>query len=193
MRHGIDDIIDADLCSKDRVFGWVAGRVEELPRVSKVGVEREGHHDAAFVVVDSLPVSDVAILFVACVQVFGAGDLEAIIEIENGMEDCVVVWNVDEVAFWEDHLHGLFEVGLFLGAVAVVGHEEASTEKVVAELSGLGLGESPLADLHGLDPGPVVEFIAVVDVDGLLDRAGVDAAYAAAGVGHGAVSAWGGL
>ena len=31
MRHGIDDIIDADLCSKDRVFGWIAGCVEELP------------------------------------------------------------------------------------------------------------------------------------------------------------------
>ena len=67
------------------------------------------------------------------------------------------------------------------GAVEVIGHEEASAKEVVAEFVSLFFGEAPLADLNGVEPGPVVYFVAVVEVDGLLDGAGVDAGEAADG------------
>src|SRR5260370_1129284 len=63
------------------------------------------------------------------------------------------------------------------------------SEELVAKFFALGLGEAPLAYLNGVEPGPVVDFVAVVEVDGLLDGAGVDASEAADGCGEGAVGA----
>src|SRR5205807_4835961 len=62
-----------------------------------------------------------------------------------------------------------------------------AAEEIVGEFFALGFGESPLAYLDGVEPGPVVDFVAVVEVDGLLDGAGVDAGKAADGGGESAV------
>ena len=59
-----------------------------------------------------------------------------------------------------------------IGAVEIVGHEEAAAQQVFAQLLGLRVGEAPFADLDGVEPGPVV-VVAVVEVDGLLDGAHV--------------------
>ncbi len=118
---------------------------------------------------------------------FGAGDLVALVEIEDGVEDGVGVGDVDDGALGEDLFHGGFEVGLLFVAVEVVGHEEAAAEEVVAEFCAFGVGETPLADLDGVEPGPVVDLVAVVEGDGLLDRTGGDAGEAADGGGEHAV------
>ena len=187
MGHGVDDVVDAYADAEIGEAEGVAGIVEPLPGVAEVGVLGDGDHDVALVVVDASPAGDAAIFFVAGAEVFGAGDLVAVVEIEDGVEDGVVVGDVDDGAVGEDHLHGLFEVGLLFGAVEVVGHEEASAEEVVAEFFALGFGEAPLAYLNGVEPGPVVDFVAVVEVDRLLDGAGVDAGEAADGGGERAV------
>ena len=187
MSHGVDDVVDSDANAKLGEFQGVGGFVGPLPGVADVGVEGDGDHDAAFVVVDALPMGDAAVFFVTGAEVFGAGDLEAVVQIEDGVEDGVVVGDVDDGAIGEDHPHGLFELGLLFVSVEVVGHEEAAAQEVVAEFFCLGFGEAPLADLNGVEPGPVVDLVAVVEVDGLFDGSGVDAGEAADGFGEGAV------
>jgi hypothetical protein len=48
--------------------------------------------------------------------------------------------------------------------VKIVGHEEAATQQIIAQLLCLGLGQAPLPYLDGVEPGPVVDFIAIVQV-----------------------------
>src|SRR5580658_2005942 len=49
------------------------------------------------------------------------------------------------------------------------------------------LGDSPLADLHGVKPGPIVDFVAIVEIYVLFDRARVNAREAADGGGKKAI------
>ncbi len=130
--HRVDDIVDAYADAEVGEAEGVAGPVEPLPGVADVGVLGDRDHDVALVVVDASPAGDAAVLFVAGAEVFGAGDLVAIREIEDGVEDGVVVGDVDDGTVGEDHLHGLFEVGLLFGSVEVVGHKEAAAEEIVA-------------------------------------------------------------
>ena len=91
-------------------------------------------------------------------------DAVSIVQIEDGVKDRIVIRYIHDRSFGKDHLHGLLEVGLFLRSMEIVGHEEASTEKVVAQLLRLGLGQAPLPNLDGVEPGPVVDLIAIVKV-----------------------------
>ena len=65
-----------------------------------------------------------------------------------------------------------------LRAVEVVDHQEAAAQQVLAQLRGLRVGQVPLTDFDGIEPRPIEDVVAVVEVDGLLDRAGVDDAQA---------------
>ena len=187
MGHRVDDVVDADADAQVGEAEGIAGPVEPLPGVAEVGVLRDGDHDVSLVVVDAAPAGDAAIFFVAGIEVFGSWYLVALVEIEDGVKDGVVVGDVDDGTVGEDHLHGFFEVGDLFGAVEVVGHEEAAAEKIVAQFFALRFGEAPLAYLNGVEPGPVVDFIAIVEVDGLLDGPGIDAGEAANGGGECAV------
>ena len=61
-----------------------------------------------------------------------------------------------------------FEVGLFLGSVKIVGHEKSAAKQIIAQFFRLLLGEAPLPHLHGVEPGPVVDLIAIVQIHALL-------------------------
>src|ERR1051326_727750 len=93
-----------------------------------------------------------------------AGDLEAIVQIEDGMEDGVLVIDLDDRPVGKDVPDALLEHLPFVVAVEIVGHEESAAQKVIAYLFSLLLGESPLADLHGVEPGPVVDVVALVEI-----------------------------
>jgi hypothetical protein len=187
VSHRVDDVVDAYADAEVGEAERVTWLVEPLPGVAEVGVLGDCDHDVALVVVDASPAGDSAIFFVASAEVFGSGDLVAVVEIEDGVKDGVVVGDVDDGTVGEDHLHGLFEVGLLFGSVEIVCHEEAAAKEIVAEFFCLGFGEAPLAYLNGVEPRPVVDFVAVIEVDGLLDGAGVDAGEAADGSGECAV------
>src|SRR5207245_6719756 len=55
MRHGVDNVIDAEPDSQRRVLLRVLGVVGVLPGVAEIHVVADGDHEAAFVVVDSTP------------------------------------------------------------------------------------------------------------------------------------------
>src|SRR3984885_1000645 len=118
---------------------------------------------------------------------FGTGNLEAIIEIEDGVKYGVAIGDVDDGAFGEDLFHRLFEEGLLFRSVKIVCHEEAAPEKIIAKLLRLIVGQAPFAHLNSIEPGPVVDLVAIIETDGLLDRPGVDSREATDGSGEGAV------
>ena len=86
-------------------------------------------------------------------DVLRAGHLVAVVQIVDGVEDRVVVGNVDDLPVREDLLHGLDEDIPFVGAVEVVAHEEAAAQQVLAELGDLLLGQFPVADFDRVEPG----------------------------------------
>ena len=70
----------------------------------------------------------------------------------------------------------------------IVAHEEAAAVDVLAHGLDLGVGQSPVAHFHGVEPRPVV-LIAVVEIHGLLGGAHVNARQAAQSRGEMAVGA----
>src|SRR5579884_2568723 len=120
---------------------------------------------------------------------FGSDDLVTIIEIVDGVKDRIAARDFDDGPVGEDALHAFLEDLPFDGAVKIVGHKEAAAQQIIAELFGLPIGEAPLADLNGVEPGPVVDLIVVIEIDGLLDGADVNAREAAHGFGEMTISA----
>src|SRR5882757_2174130 len=172
--HGIDHVIHAYPDSQVRKIERVPWSIGPLPRIANVRIQRNGHHDAAFIVVDTLPAGNPSVFLITRVQVFGSGDAVSIVQIKDGVEDWVVVRNIHDWALWKDHLHGLFEISLLLGPMEIVGHEKPAPEQIVPKLFRLGLGQTPLPNLNGVKPGPVVNLIAIVQVDGLFNRPCID-------------------
>jgi hypothetical protein len=97
------------------------------------------------------------------------------------VENRVVIGDLDDLAVGEDAAHAVGEDLPLLCAVEVVAHEEAAAEEVFAEGGHLFVGEGPVADLDSVEPGPIV-LVAIVEIDGLLDGADVDAREAADGL-----------
>ena len=73
------------------------------------------------------------------------------------------------------------KVSPFDVAMEIVAHEKAAAEQEFAQGGGLRIGQVPVADFDAVEPGPVVN-VAVVQVDGLFGRAGVEAREAADGL-----------
>src|SRR5438034_9916331 len=55
VRHGVDDIIDADADSQLGELFRIARVIGVLPGVAQVHVVADGHHEASLVVVDAAP------------------------------------------------------------------------------------------------------------------------------------------
>src|SRR5438128_9151868 len=55
VRHRVDDIVYADADAQGGELFRVVGRIRPLPGISHVRIEGDGHHEAAFVVVDASP------------------------------------------------------------------------------------------------------------------------------------------
>ena len=102
-----------------------------------------------------------------------AGDLIAVVEIVEDVEDRVLLSRSTIGRSGKTRFMASQEDLPFEGAVEIVAHEEAAAEEVFAEAFGLRVGELPVADFDAVEPGPVV-LVAVVEIDGLLDGAGVD-------------------
>ena len=75
------------------------------------------------------------------------------------------------------------------GAVEIVAHEKPAAQQELAELGDLGIGELPVAHLDGIEPRIIEHVVVLVEVDGLLGGAGLDAGEAADGGGEVAVGA----
>src|SRR5579864_196948 len=55
MRHGVNYVVDADANPECGVLFWVVGGIGPLPGIAHIGIESHGHHEAAFIVIDSPP------------------------------------------------------------------------------------------------------------------------------------------
>ena len=130
-----------------------------------------------------------ALLGDAGLNVARAGDLIAVSQIVDRMEDRIVVRDIDDGAVGKHAVHAFHEDLPLVFAPEIVAHEEAAAQKISRICLRLCVGETPLAHLHGVEPGPVVDIVAVVQIHGLLDGAHVDAGEAAHGFREMAVGA----
>src|SRR5450432_1512145 len=187
VRHRVDHVIDADADAERRVLLRVFGIVGMLPGIAQVHIVADGGHEAALIVIDASPMCAPAgrAFFVgkAGAQENGAGHLVLVVEIVNRVEDLLGFGQVDNGTVGEDALHAGEEDVPFLVAVEVVAHEEAAAQKELAQRFGLAIGEIPVTHYDAVEPGPIV-LEAFVEVDGLFDRAGLNAREAAQGLGE---------
>src|SRR5580704_1477825 len=105
-----------------------------LPGVTQVHVEAHRRHEPALVVIDAAPVGHPAFVLVRKVrlEVKGARHLEAVMQIENCVEDRVVVLNFHNWPVWKYPTHAGDEDLPFLCTMKVVAHEEPATEEILA-------------------------------------------------------------
>ena len=133
---------------------------------------------------------DASVLFesLAGLHVLRAGDLVAVVQIVDGVEDGIAIGDLHDGAVGKDLFHAGDEDVPLVSAVEIVAHEEAAAEEVLAHGGGLGIGQIPVAHLDGVEPGPIVN-VAVIEVKRLLDGAHVNAGEPAEGRGEMAVGA----
>ena len=152
----------------------------------------DGHHQAALVVIDAAPVGGRTVplvLFVdaARVDVLHARNLVALIQIEDGVKDGVLVRDIHDGLIREDLVHGEDEDVPFVGGVEIVAHEEPPAQEELAEFSDLGIGQLPVTHLDCVEPRVIKDVVVQVQVDGLLDGARLDTGEATDGGGEVAV------
>ena len=85
------------------------------------------------------------------------------------MEDRVGVIDFDDFAIWKHGLHADLEGGPFVWSPEVVEVQESATQKIIAQFGCLGGSQEPIAHLARGEPGPIVDVISIVQVDGLFD------------------------
>src|ERR1700693_4157821 len=93
VRHGVNHVVHADPDGQVGKLLRILGIVCELPGVADVRVIGDRDHDPSFVVVDAAPVRPYAATgtgLAALVQMLGAGNLETIVQIEDGVKDGIV-------------------------------------------------------------------------------------------------------
>src|ERR1700678_2923267 len=131
MRHGVNDIVDANANPERGVFLWILGIVGMLPGIAQIHVVADSHHQAALVVVNTAPMRLVAVLFRYAVSInhLLAGHLVAIVEVENRMENGAAVLDVHNGPVLKHAGHAGDEDIPFVAAVKIVAHEEAATEE----------------------------------------------------------------
>src|SRR5690242_7633685 len=104
----------------------------------------------------------------------GSDDDVAIVQIEYGMEDGIVVRNVLDGPVRIRVGDALDKFPPLGSAVNVVGHEEPAAIEVIAEDLALLLCQSPFAGLDGVNEGIVVNVVSIFKVDDLFHGAGID-------------------
>src|ERR1041384_5911511 len=101
MRHRIDDVVDPDAYPEGGIPLRISRVVGVLPRVAKVHVVANRHHDALVVIENSAPVRRVAAIAglrrggalltdAVAEEELRAGNLIPVVEIEHRMEDLVL-------------------------------------------------------------------------------------------------------
>src|SRR5580704_17447404 len=98
-------------------------------------------------------------------------NLNTIVEIIDCVKNGIAIWDVFNRPIRKNELDALFEFGPFIEAVKIVGHEKSAAQKVLTHDLRLSLVQSPLADLHGVEPRPIEGFVAVLKLHGLFHGA----------------------
>src|SRR5271169_1542348 len=83
-------------------------------------------------------------------QVGLPGNLEAIVQIVDGVKDLVFVLDLLDGVIREGLLDPALELVPFGAAVEVVGHEEAAAQAVLAQQLALFIAKTPFANLDGV-------------------------------------------
>ena len=108
-RHGVNDVVYTQADGEVGIGRGVIGIVGVFPGVADVGVVRDGDQDAAPVIVDAAPVRALTVFralgilraFIALADMCLAGDLEALLQVVDGVEDGIVVGDVADFAVGE--------------------------------------------------------------------------------------------
>src|SRR3954469_9156022 len=103
-----------------------------FPGIAQVHVEADGHHEAAFVIVNTAKMGFDAAVFVcaAALKVLRARDLETLIEIKDRVEDGVRTGDFDDRPIRKHSLHTLDEDAPFFLTVKIITHEESAAQQV---------------------------------------------------------------
>src|ERR1700680_845774 len=137
----------------------------------------DGHHHAAFVVIDGAPVWLEAVLFVspAAAQVLRARHLEALIQIEDRVENRIAVLDIHDLTVGKDLPNTFQEDFPFLSTVKIVHHQKSSAQEELAQLRRLTSGKGPVPDLDSIHGGPVEYIILAIEIHYLFNGASFDA------------------
>src|SRR5580658_3989809 len=171
--HRVHDVVDPYPDAERRIFLFIRGIVRPLPRIAQIGIECHRGNHPMLVVVDGAPGGRAPRAFLrdAGAAIAGAGHLIPVAEVIDGVKNGIAVVDVHGLAVGEDALEALFEHVPALLAPEIVGHEESAALNVIAKLGRLSVGELPGARLHRVQPRPVVNVVAVVQIHRLLYRA----------------------
>src|SRR5438477_11397094 len=97
------------------------------------------------------------------------------------MKNRIGVLDVDDGTLRKNPLHAGIENLPLIGAVEVVTHKESAAQKVLAHFGGLLVGQGPVADFDAIEERISEDFIAIVEIDGLLNGAHVNSSEPAQG------------
>ncbi len=182
----VNDVVHADPDSQRRILFRILRIIGPFPGIADIGIKRHGHHDAAFVVHDPAPVRSGTVVAIRGAAPDGplARNLITVVQVVNGVKDGIGIGNFDHGPVGENQPHGFVEAIPLFGAPKIVQHEKAAAQQVLAEFLDLAIGQLPIPHFAGVEPGPVVNVVAIVQIDGLLDGACRYAGQAAQGEGE---------
>src|ERR1019366_6123743 len=95
------------------------------------------------IVINAAPVRVHSIGFVTDGEVLGACNPVAIVQIEHGMEDGIIVWNLHDGAVRKNLLDALFKHLPLDGSVKIVRHEKSAAQEIITQFEGLFVGDPP--------------------------------------------------
>src|SRR5262249_59019124 len=106
-------VVDADTNTERGELLVVVGIIGVLPRIAQVHIVTDGDHHAALVVHDAAPGVLEAAVFVShtAAEILSAGDLVAVVEIPDAMEDRVVAVEIDDGPIGKDSADTGFRAG----------------------------------------------------------------------------------
>src|ERR1700678_2952168 len=96
MRHRVSNVIEDDAKSKSGKLLGVLGAVRPFPRVAKMHVGADGHHDSPAIVSDGAPLGYVPVLLIgaAGVDVDLARDLKLFVDVVQVVVDLVLILEI---------------------------------------------------------------------------------------------------
>src|SRR5262245_36603686 len=122
------------------------------------------YHEPALIVIDTPPAGDETVVLVdlAALKELCARHLIQLVQIEARMKDRVAAGDIHYRPVGKYAAHAVYEDLPFMRAMKIVAYEETAAEEVFPHLMRLRLGEIPVADLHGIEPGPVENIVSIV-------------------------------
>src|SRR5216684_3069554 len=119
-----------------------------LPGIAQIHVVANRDHQPPLVVIDSAPASLKAIVlpYLMCVQYLLARHLITIVQIENGVEDRILVVDLNDGPIRKHAAHARNEHRPLMCSVEVIAHEESAPQQKIPELGRLRVSKIPVSD-----------------------------------------------